>query len=116
MTTFDDRKDKFENKFAHDAELRFKAEARRNKLLGLWAAGLMGKTGDDAEAYAKEVIKADFEEAGDEDVFRKLRKDFDAAGVDQTRPDDVDASGFIVERHDRPARLGHGRPTDLHGQ
>ena len=84
MTTFDDRKDKFENKFAHDAELRFKAEARRNKLLGLWAAGLMGKTGDDAEAYAKEVIKADFEEAGDEDVFRKLRKDFDAAGVDQS--------------------------------
>ncbi|MFC2952259.1 DUF1476 domain-containing protein [Marinicaulis aureus] len=84
MTTFDDRKDKFENKFAHDAELRFKAEARRNKLLGLWAAGLMGKTGDDADAYAKEVIKADFEEAGDEDVFRKLRKDFDAAGVDQS--------------------------------
>lgn len=84
MTTFDDRKDKFENKFAHDAELRFKAEARRNKLLGLWAAGLLGKTGDDAEAYAKEVIKADFEEAGDEDVFRKLRKDFDAAGVDQS--------------------------------
>ncbi len=84
MTTFDDRKDRYENKFAHDAELRFKAEARRNKLLGLWAAELLGKTGDDAEAYAKEVIKADFEEAGDEDVFRKLRKDFDAAGVNQS--------------------------------
>ncbi|WP_428408252.1 DUF1476 domain-containing protein [Hyphococcus sp.] len=84
MTTFDDRKDMFENKFAHDAELRFKAEARRNKLLGLWAAELLGKTGDDAAAYAKEVIKADFEEAGDEDVFRKLRKDFDAAGVNQS--------------------------------
>ena len=84
MTTFDDREDKFEKKFAHDAELRFKAEARRNKLLGLWAAGLLGKTGADAEAYAKEVIKADFEEAGDEDVFRKVRKDFDAAGVDQS--------------------------------
>ncbi|WP_375204336.1 DUF1476 domain-containing protein [Hyphococcus sp.] len=84
MTTFDDRKDKFENKFAHDAELRFKAEARRNKLLGLWAAELMGKTGDEADAYAKEVIKADFEEAGDEDVFRKLRADFDAAGVNQS--------------------------------
>ncbi len=84
MTTFDDREDKFEKKFAHDAELRFKAEARRNKLLGLWAAGLMGKTGADADAYAKEVIKADFEEAGDEDVFRKIRKDFDAAGVDQS--------------------------------
>lgn len=84
MTTFDDREDKFEKKFAHDAELRFKAEARRNKLLGLWAAGLMGKTGADAEAYAKEVIKADFEEAGDEDVFRKIRADFDASNVDQS--------------------------------
>ena len=84
MTTFDDREDKFEKKFAHDAELRFKAEARRNKLLGLWAAELLGKTGADAEAYAKEVIRADFEEAGDEDVFRKLRGDFDASGVDQS--------------------------------
>ncbi len=84
MTTFDDRENKFENKFAHDAELRFKAEARRNKLLGLWAADLMGKSGADAEAYAKEVIKADFEEAGDEDVFRKIRGDFDAAGVNQS--------------------------------
>lgn len=84
MTTFDDREDKFEKQFAHDAELRFKAEARRNKLLGHWAAGLLGKTGDDVEAYAKEVIKADFEEAGDEDVFRKIRADFDAAGVDQS--------------------------------
>lgn len=84
MTTFDDREDKFEKQFAHDAELRFKAEARRNKLLGQWAAGLLGKTGDEVEAYAKEVIKADFEEAGDEDVFRKIRADFDAAGVDQS--------------------------------
>ena len=84
MTTFDDREDKFEKQFAHDAALRFKAEARRNKLLGLWAAGLMGKDGEAAQAYAKEVIKADLEEAGDEDVFRKLRADFDAAGVDQS--------------------------------
>lgn len=84
MTTFDDREDKFEKKFAHDAELRFKAEARRNKLIGQWAAELLGKTGADAEAYTKEVIKADFEEAGDDDVFRKLRKDFDAAGVEQS--------------------------------
>lgn len=84
MTTFDDREDKFEKQFAHDAELRFKAEARRNKLLGHWAARLLGKTGDEVEAYAKEVIKADFEEAGDEDVFRKIRADFDAAGVDQS--------------------------------
>lgn len=75
MTTFDDRENAFENKFAHDAEMQFKAEARRNKLLGLWAADLMGKTGDDAAAYAKEVIKADFEEAGDEDVYRKVSGD-----------------------------------------
>ena len=75
MASFDDRADAFENKFAHDAEMQFKAEARRNKLLGLWAAELMGKSGDDAENYAKEVVKADFEEAGDEDVFRKLAGD-----------------------------------------
>lgn len=75
MTTFDDRENAFENKFAHDAEMQFKAEARRNKLLGLWAAELMGKSGDDAAAYAKEVVKADFEEAGDEDVYRKVSGD-----------------------------------------
>ena len=84
MTTFDKRKDAFENKFARDAELKFKAEARRNKLLGLWAAGLLGKTGTAADDYAKEVIQADFQEAGDEDVFRKIRADFDAAGIDQS--------------------------------
>ena len=75
MTTFDDRENAFENKFAHDAEMQFRAEARRNKLLGLWAAELLGRTGDAAEAYAREVIKADFEEAGDEDVNRKLAGD-----------------------------------------
>ena len=84
MTTFDKREDAFEKKFAHDAELRFKAEARRNKLLGLWAAGLLGKGGAEADAYAKEVIAADFEQAGEEDVFRKIRGDFDAAGVAQS--------------------------------
>ncbi|MBZ0230364.1 MAG: DUF1476 domain-containing protein [Bauldia sp.] len=84
MTTFDKRKDAFESKFARDAELRFKAMARRNKLLGLWAAGLLGKTGEAAVAYAGTVVAADFEEAGDDDVFRKIRKDFDAAGVDQS--------------------------------
>ncbi len=84
MSTFDDREDKFEKKFAHDAALKFKAEARRNKLVGHWAAELLGKTGDAADAYVKEVIKADLEEAGDEDVFRKIRADFDAAGVDQS--------------------------------
>lgn len=75
MSGFDDRKNAFENKFAHDAELKFKIEARRNKLLGLWAAELLGKDGD---AYAKEVIASDFEEAGDEDVFKKVRGDLGA--------------------------------------
>lgn len=84
MSGFDDREKAFENKFAHDQELEFKAVARRNKLLGLWAAELMGLTGDDADAYAKEVVIADFEEVGDEDVFRKVRGDFDARGVEQT--------------------------------
>lgn len=75
MTTFDDRESAFENKFAHDAEMQFKAEARRNKLLGLWAAELMGKSGEAADDYAKEVVKADFEEAGDDDVLRKVASD-----------------------------------------
>ena len=75
MSTFDDRENAFENKFAHDAEMQFKAEARRNKLLGLWAAELLGKAGDDASAYATEVVKSDFEEAGDEDVYRKVSGD-----------------------------------------
>ncbi len=78
MTTFDDRENAFENKFAHDEELKFKAEARRNKLLGLWAAGLMGKSGEAAQAYARDVVAADFEEAGDEDVFRKVAADLGA--------------------------------------
>lgn len=84
MSGIDDREDAFERKFAHDEALRFKAEARRNKLLGLWAADLMGKSGEEAQEYAKEVIRADFEEAGDEDVFRKIRGDFDAAGIDKS--------------------------------
>lgn len=84
MSGFDKRQDGFEKKFAHDEELQFKAGARRNKLLGLWAAEKLGKTGADADAYAKEVIVADFEEAGDDDVFRKIRKDFDAAKVEQS--------------------------------
>ena len=75
MSTFDDRENAFENKFAHDAEMQFKAEARRNKLLGLWAADLMGKSGDEANAYAQEVVKSDFEEAGHEDVVRKVSGD-----------------------------------------
>jgi hypothetical protein len=79
MSGISDREKAFENKFAHDQDLKFKALARRNKLVGLWAAANLGKA--DADAYAREVVAADFEEAGDEDVFRKLRQDFDAAGV-----------------------------------
>jgi hypothetical protein len=75
MSTFNDREHAFENKFAHDAEMQFKAIARRNKKLGLWAAGLLGKTGDAAEAYAMDVIRADFEEEGHEDVVRKVAAD-----------------------------------------
>lgn len=75
MSTFDDRERAFETKFAHDQEMQFKAVARRNKLAGLWAAGLLGKTGAAAEDYAFEVVKADFEEAGDDDVIRKLVRD-----------------------------------------
>ena len=81
MVDMKDREEGFERKFAHDEELRFKAMARRNRLLGQWAAEKLGKSGDAADAYAKEVVMADFEEAGDEDVFRKLRADFDSAGV-----------------------------------
>lgn len=84
MSTFDKREEGFENKFAHDADLRFKAEARRNKLIGAWAAKLMGLTGDDAVAYGKELIKEDLKEAGDDDVFRKLRADFDARRIEQS--------------------------------
>ena len=76
MTTFNDRENAFENKYAHDEETKFKIAARANKLLGLWAADLLGKTGDDAAAYALDVIKADFEEAGHEDVVRKVVADF----------------------------------------
>jgi hypothetical protein len=82
MTTFDKRGDAFENKFAHDETLRFKATARRNKQLALWAAEKLGRT--DLDAYVREVIASDLEEAGDEDLFRKIRSDFDAAGVAQS--------------------------------
>ena len=84
MTTFDKREEGFEKKFAHDEELKFKAMARRNKLLGQWAAEKLGLAGADVEAYAKAVVMADFEEPGEDDVFRKIRKDFDAKGVAQS--------------------------------
>ncbi|MGL4237634.1 DUF1476 domain-containing protein [Tabrizicola sp.] len=86
MTTFDDRENAFESKFAHDSEMQFRAEARRNKLLGLWAAELIGKSGEDAAAYALEVVSADFEEAGDEDVVRKVVADLAGkASADEIR-------------------------------
>jgi hypothetical protein len=84
MTTFDKREEGFEKKFAHDEELRFKANARRNKLLGMWAADKLGLVGPEAETYAKEVVMADFEESGDNDVFKKVRKDFDAKAITQS--------------------------------
>ncbi len=85
MTTFDDRENAFEAKFAHDEEMIFKANARANKKLGLWAAEKLGKTGDEAEAYAKEVIVADFEEAGHEDVVRKVVGDLNNVTADEIR-------------------------------
>jgi hypothetical protein len=84
MTTFDKREDAFEKQFAHDEELRFKATARRNKLLGLWAAEKLGLSGPEADSYALSVVMADFEEPGEHDVMRKIRKDFDAKGVTQS--------------------------------
>lgn len=81
MGTFDDRDHAFENKFAHDEQLMFKAFARRNKLLGLWAAEKLGKSGESAQSYAKEVVMADFDEPGDDDVLRKVSADFKAGGV-----------------------------------
>jgi hypothetical protein len=84
MSSFEEREKGFERKFAHDEELKFRATARRNKLLGLWAAEKLGLEGDDAQAYARAVIKTDMEEPGEEDVFRMLRRDFDAKGVDQS--------------------------------
>src|SRR3984885_3055121 len=84
MTTFDKREEAFELQFAHDEELKFKATARRNKLLGLWAAEKLGLKGAEADSYALAVVMSDFEEAGDHDVARKIRKDFEAKGVEQS--------------------------------
>lgn len=93
MSSFDDRERAFESKYAHDAEMAFKAAARRNKALGIWAAGLLGKTGDAVGAYAMEVIAADFEEDGDDDVLRKLVKDL--AG----KASDAEIRAKMVEFH-----------------
>lgn len=82
MPSFDDRENAFETKFAHDADMQFRAEARRNKLLGLWAAELMGKSGDDAAEYAASVVAADFEEAGSDDVVRKVAADLGSTATE----------------------------------
>jgi len=82
MSTFDNREDAFEAKYAHDQALQFKAHARRNKALGYWAAEKLGLTGDAADAYARSLIEADLEEAGDEDVYRKVKTDLDAKNLD----------------------------------
>lgn len=87
MTTFDDRENAFENKFAHDQEMSFRVTARRNKLVGQWAAAKMGLTAEETDSYAKSVVQADFEEAGDEDVIRKVLGDLLAAGVDASDED-----------------------------
>lgn len=84
MSKFDERQRGFENKFAHDESMKFKATARGNRLTGLWAAELLGKTGEDAEAYSREVVRSDFEEAGDEDVIRKLKADLGDRADEQT--------------------------------
>jgi len=102
MTTFDKREEGFEKQFAHDEELKFKATSRRNKLLGLWAAEKLGRKGADADTYAKEVVMADFEEAGEDDVFRKVRKDLDDGGVATTdqeiRTAMIDLMGKAIEQ------------------
>jgi hypothetical protein len=98
MTTFDKREEAFERQFAHDEELRFKATARRNKLLGLWAAEKLGLSGADADSYAKSVVLSDLEEVGDHDVLRKIRTDFDAKGVEQSDHQIGRVMGELMEK------------------
>ncbi|MBL4806326.1 MAG: DUF1476 domain-containing protein [Rhodobacteraceae bacterium] len=99
MTTFDDRENAFENKFAHDAEVQFKIDARANKLLGQWASELMGKSSEEATAYTIEVIKSDFEEAGHEDVVRKVAADLgDKSNEDEIRAKLVELHAIAAEQ------------------
>lgn len=95
MTDFQDRERAFESKFAHDADLQFRITARRNRLLGEWAAAKMGLTPEETDAYAKAVVQADFEEAGDEDVIRKVLGDLTSAGVDT---DDATVRAALLDR------------------
>ena len=109
MTTFDDREKAFENKFAHDEEMRFRIAARRNRLLGEWAARKMGLSEAETESYAKDVVRSDFEEAGEHDVIRKVLGDLTAAGVDcdeeqvtaALRNKEIDARRQIIEASNR---------------
>ena len=98
MTTFDERQDAFEKKFAHDEALKFKVDARANKLLGMWAASLLGKDGETASEYAREVINADFEEAGREDVFRKLSSDLEGKASEATIRQKMDECAAEAKR------------------
>ena len=95
MTTFDDREKAFETKYARDEEMAFRVTARRNRLLGHWAAGLMSLTREEADAYASSVVQADFEEAGDEDVVRKLMGDLTSAGIET---DDTEIRAALAEQ------------------
>lgn len=105
MTQFDDRERAFESKFAHDEEMRFRITARRNRLLGQWAARQMGLSEAETDAYAKDVVRSDFEEAGDHDVIRKVLGDLTAAGIDcdeeeltrVLRNKEIDARRQIIE-------------------
>lgn len=106
MTTFDDRDTRFEAEFAHDAELKFKAEARRDKLVGHWAAEKLGLSGEEADNYATSVIRADLEEPGDEDVFRKLRADLDGAKDDISDEDIRNAMAACFEEAIRLVKEG----------
>jgi hypothetical protein len=103
-TTFDKREEGFEKEFAHDEELRFKALARRNKMLGLWAAGLLGKSSADAEAYAKEVVLAEFDEGGDDAVVGKIVNDLAGkANVEQVR---AQMQTFLAEAIQQTKKTG----------
>ena len=110
MTTFDNRENAFENKFAHDADLHFKITARRNKLVGHWAAEKMGLTPEETTSYATSVVQADFEEAGDEDVVRKLLGDLTSAGVDV---DDAMIRAALEEKMVEARRQFSGNAPDL---
>jgi len=107
MTTFDKREEAYERMFAKDEELKFKAMARRNRMLGLWAAQQLGKTGPDADAYAKSVVMADFEEAGDDDVFRKVKGDLDAGGLSVSETQIRTTMGELLARAVEDVRAGN---------